>query len=170
MTLQDGLKIQASWTRGLAEGLHLVASWQIPGDCILQTGGFGGPGEDGADVGTEELIGDVDADVETGGGWGVVEEEGEPGAEETVQGDCRRLWRRAPTILSLERKRKMAKSAAMCLKCCIVFLIFDTCYCIRRGVAVFVSLLLLTALSNVPNALWLLLAILNSPRDESEYP
>ncbi|TGO12013.1 hypothetical protein BTUL_0096g00100 [Botrytis tulipae] len=41
---------------------------------MLQTGGFGGPGEDGGEVGAEVLVEVVEGVVDTGGGLEVVEE------------------------------------------------------------------------------------------------
>ncbi|TGO26082.1 hypothetical protein BPAE_0066g00080 [Botrytis paeoniae] len=109
--------------------LNEGSSGEIPGDCMLQTGGFGGPGEDGGEVGAEVLIVVVEGVVDTGGGLEVVEvvEGGreEPGAEEAVQGDCRRLWRRASTTLSLERKSKTPKMAIKYFKCCIFLFPFS---------------------------------------------
>lgn len=100
---------------------------------MLQTGGFGGPGEDGGEVGAEVLIEVVEGVVDTGGGLEVVEgglevvEGGreEPGTEDGVQGDCRRLWRRASTTLSLERKSKTPKRATKCFKYCIFLFPFS---------------------------------------------
>lgn len=96
---------------------------------MLQTGGFGGPGEDGGEVGAEVLIAVVEVLVDTGGALEVVEvvEGGaeEPGAEEGVQGDCRRLTRRASTTLSLERKSKTLRRATKYFECCIFLFSFS---------------------------------------------
>lgn len=102
---------------------------------MLQTGGFGGPGEDGGEVGAEVLIAVVEVLVDTGGALEVVEvvEGGaeEPGAEEGVQGDCRRLTRRASTTLSLDRKSKTLRRATKYFECCI-FLSLATCFIFPR--------------------------------------
>lgn len=82
---------------------------------MLQTGGFGGPGDEGGEVLTG---GDVVVDaggVETGGGIGVVVGE-ELGTEEGEHRACRRLCWRAPTTL---RKRRVTKRVTMYFKCCI---------------------------------------------------
>lgn len=52
---------------------------------------------------------------------------GEEGIEEGVQGDCRRLWRRVLTTLSLERKMKMAKKVKIYISSAASFQHFLDC-------------------------------------------